>query len=142
MSSFKKQIEEDILEYQNEYPHIPNISNDAWAFNYWILDKLFHEDEELIEGKILDYHDLGIDAFEIYEETKEVCIIQNKYYSEATPITAEYVKNDFLLRPITALENGTYKKSQELQVFFDQNNTENEDFPSLDANATQRFKEI
>ena len=45
-------------------------------------------------------------------------MIQNKYYGETTAITAEYVKNDFLLRAITALENGTYKKSDELQGAF------------------------
>ncbi len=118
MNSFLDQIKEDIKIYQNEYPLIANIHTDAWAFNYWVLDKLFFEDEELIEGKIVDYHDLGIDAYEIYEETKDVYLIQNKYYSNSTSITAEYVKNDFLIRAITALENGTYKKSDELQSFF------------------------
>ena len=83
-----------------------------------MLDKLFYEDEELVEEKIVDYHDLGIDAYEIYEDTKDIFLIQNKYYGETTAITAEYVKNDFLLRAITALENGTYKKSDELQGAF------------------------
>lgn len=118
MDSFKKQIQEDILEYQKNFPHIANISKDEWAFNYWILDKLFYEEEELIEEKIIDYHDLGIDAFEIYEDTKEIYLIQNKYFSENTSLSADYVKNDFLLRGITALENGTYKKSEELQNTF------------------------
>ena len=118
MSDFKKQIEEDIKEYQENYKYISNIEKDEWAFNYWVLDKLFYEDEELIEEKIVDYHDLGIDAYEIYEDTKDIFLIQNKYYSETTGITAEYVKNDFLLRAITALENGTYKKSDELQGAF------------------------
>lgn len=116
--SFKEQIIEDIKGYQKEYPLIANIQKDEWAFNYWVLDKLFYEEEELIEGKILDYHDMGIDAYEIYEDTKEVYLIQNKYYSDATSISADYVKNDFLLRAITALQNGTYKKSEELQNFF------------------------
>lgn len=118
MSDFKKQIEEDIKEYQENYKYISNIEKDEWAFNYWVLDKLFYEDEELVEEKIVDYHDLGIDAYEIYEDTKDIFLIQNKYYSETTGITAEYVKNDFLLRAITALENGTYKKSDELQGAF------------------------
>lgn len=72
----------------------------------------------MVEEKIVDYHDLGIDAYEIYEDTKDIFLIQNKYYGETTGITAEYVKNDFLLRAITALENGTYKKSDELQGAF------------------------
>lgn len=118
MSDFKKQIEEDIREYQENYKYISNIHKDEWAFNYWVLDKLFYEDEELVEEKIVDYHDLGIDAYEIYEDTKDIFLIQNKYYGETTAITAEYVKNDFLLRAITALENGTYKKSDELQGAF------------------------
>lgn len=118
MSDFKKQIEEDIKEYQENYKYISNIEKDEWAFNYWVLDKLFYEDEELVEEKIVDYHDLGIDAYEIYEDTKDIFLIQNKYYGETTGITSEYVKNDFLLRAITALENGTYKKSDELQGAF------------------------
>ncbi len=118
MSDFKKQIQEDIEEYQENYKYISNIEKDEWAFNYWVLNKLFYEDEELVEEKIVDYHDLGIDAYEIYEDTKDIFLIQNKYYSETTGITAEYVKNDFLLRAITALENGTYKKSDELQGAF------------------------
>ncbi|MEG0577723.1 MAG: AIPR family protein [Bacilli bacterium] len=118
MSNFKKQIEEDIKEYQEELPYVTNIEKDEWVFNYWVLDKLFYEDEELIEDKIIDYHDLGVDAFEVYEDTKDIFLVQNKYYSENTAISAEYVKNDFLLRAITALENGTYKKSEELQSAF------------------------
>jgi len=118
MIDFKKQIEEDIKDYQQNFPYVSNINKDEWAFNYWILDKLFYEDEELIEEKIIDYHDMGIDAYEIYEDTKDIYLIQNKYYSNSTTITAEYIKNDFLLRAITALENGTYKKSEELQNAF------------------------
>lgn len=118
MSDFRKQIQEDIKEYQGNYPYVSNIAKDEWAFNYWILDKLFYEDEELIEEKVIDYHDLGIDAYEIYEDTKDIYLIQNKYYSESTSITAEYVKNDFLLRAVTALENGTYRRSEELQTAF------------------------
>lgn len=118
MSNFKIQIDEDIQEYKQQFAHIVNISKSEWAFNYWILDKFFHEDEELIESKILDYHDLGIDAYVIYEDTKDIYLIQNKYYSDSSKITGTYVKNDFLLRAINALENGTYKKSKELQTFF------------------------
>lgn len=118
MTDFRKQIEEDIKEYQEDYPFIANMKKDEWAFNYWILDKLFFEDEELIEEKIIDYNDMGIDAYEIYDDTHEVYLIQNKYYSDSSSITADYVKNDFLLRGITALENNTYHHSPELQNFF------------------------
>lgn len=118
MNDFRHQIEEDIIEYQCLHKHIPNINKPEWAFNYWVLDKIFFEDEELIEEKIVDYHDLGIDAYEIYEDTRDIYLIQNKYYTDLSLISAEYVKNDFLIRAITALENGTYKKSDELQTAF------------------------
>lgn len=118
MNDFRTQIREDIKEYQLRYPNISNIEKDEWAFNYWILDKFFYEDEELIEDKIIDYNDMGVDAYEIYEDTKELYLIQNKYYYDSSKLSAEYVKNDFLLRPITALENGTYRKSVEVQDFF------------------------
>lgn len=117
-SNFRKQIEQDIIEYQKNFKYITNIDKDEWAFNYWILDKLYYEDEELIEEKIIDYHDMGIDAFEFYEETKDLYLIQNKYYNENTILSADYVKNDFLLRPLNALKNGTYSKSKELQNIF------------------------
>lgn len=80
MSGFLNQIKEDIREYQSKYPYISNINKDEWAFNYWILDKLFYEDEELIEEKIIDYSDMGIDAYEIYEDTKDIYLIQNKFF--------------------------------------------------------------
>ena len=118
MNDFRTQISEDIKEYQLRYPNISNIKKDEWAFNYWVLDKFFYEDEELIEDKIIDYNDMGVDAYEIYEDTKELYLIQNKYYDDSSKLSAEYVKNDFLLRPITALENGTYRKSVEVQDFF------------------------
>lgn len=118
MNDFRNQINEDIKEYQLRYPNITNIEKDEWAFNYWVLDKFFYEDEELIEDKIIDYNDMGVDAYELYDDTKEIYLIQNKYYGDASSLTANYVKNDFLLRPITALENGTYSKSADVQNFF------------------------
>lgn len=78
MSNFKNQIEEDIREYQTKYHYVTNIEKDEWAFNYWVLDKLFYEEEELIEEKIIDYHDLGIDAYEIYEDTKDIFLMASK----------------------------------------------------------------
>ena len=117
-SNFKKQIEEDIERYQENLYYIDNIKKDEWAFNYWVLDKLFYEEEELIESKIIDYNDMGIDAYEFYEDTKELFLIQNKYYLENTKLDTNYIKNDFLLRGITALERGTYNRSEELQGIF------------------------
>lgn len=118
MNGFRYQIDSDLQEYATKFWYISNIKKPEWAFNFWILDNLFHEDEELIEEKIIDYNDKGVDCFEVYEDTKEVYLIQNKYYSEDTSLSGDYVKNDFLLRGITALENGTYTRSTELQCFF------------------------
>ena len=120
MSDFRKQIEEDIRAYQEKLSNVENIQKDEWAFNYWILDKFFYEEEEFILDKIIDYKDRGVDAYEWYEDTKELFIIQNKYYT-TTKISEEYVKNNFLIAPLTALKNGTYVRSDELQKIYTQN---------------------
>jgi len=113
--TFKDQILEDIREYQKDNPFIENIQKDEWAFNYWVLDKLFNEDEEIIETKIIDYNDMGVDCYEIFEESDDIYLIQNKFYSDDTALDKNYVENDFLLRSINSLRQGTYKRSQELQ---------------------------
>ena len=127
MGNFRTQIEEDIRDYQDRFPNISKIKEDDWAFNFWILDKFFYEDEELIEDKILDDHDRGIDVFEYYEDTHELFIVQNKYYSEKTHLSADYVKNNFLVTPISILENGTYTRSSELQDWY----TKHKDLPDF-----------
>ncbi len=127
MSDFKKQIEEDLKEYAEKYPNISNINKPEWAFNFWVLDKLFSEDEQLIEEKIVDYDDKGIDCFVWHEDTHDLFLVQNKYYSENTKLTVDYVMNDFLTRAIGALEKGTYKRSKELQDIYNKYSTE-EDF--------------
>lgn len=127
MGNFRTQIEEDIREYQERFPNIPKIHEDDWAFNFWILDKFFYEDEELIEDRILDDHDRGIDAYEYYEDTHELYIIQNKYYGDKTHLSPDYVKNNFLIVPINALENGTYTRSIDLQNWY----TKNKDHPDF-----------
>ena len=115
---FRKQIEEDIKDYQSRYPNIKNIHTDSWAFNFWILDKYFAVDEELIENQIVDYNDLGIDCYNFYEDTKEFYLIQNKYFSDSSTLATDYLEDDFLIRPFTALKEGTYKRSSELQKAF------------------------
>lgn len=120
MSDFRKQIEEDIASYQEIYPNIEELKKDEWAFNFWILDKFFYEEDEIIVDKIIDYKDRGIDAYEWYEDTKELFIIQNKYYTN-TKIQDEYVKNNFLITPLATLENGTYVRCPELQHIYTKN---------------------
>ena len=53
MNSFKTQIDEDIKVYQEKYPAHHNMQKAEWAFNYWVLDKFFNEEEELIFDKII-----------------------------------------------------------------------------------------
>ena len=71
-TDFRKQIAEDIQDYQRNFPNITNIQKDEWAFNFWILDKLYSEDENVIEEKIIDYNDKGIDCFVWHEEAKNL----------------------------------------------------------------------
>ena len=115
---FRNQIQEDIDEYQRKYHNIQNIEKPEWAFNFWVLDKFFQIDEELIEFNIVDYKDLGIDCFAYFEDAKELYLIQNKYYADSTPLSRSYVEDDFLIRPINALKEGTYRKNEDLQKQF------------------------
>lgn len=127
MPSFISQIEEDIFEYQSKYPYIPNMNKPEWAFNFWVLDKLYSVDEDVIESFIIDYNDLGIDCYVWHEDTKDLHLIQNKYYSENTDLSLNYVKNNFLVNAIGALENGTYSHSPELQTIYSKHKND-EDF--------------
>ena len=127
MADFKKQIEEDIKSYQEKFSTISDIQKPEWAFNFWILDKFFYEDEDLIIDKITDYSDYGIDAYEWYEDTKELYLIQNKYYSEETKLQLNYVQNTFLVMPLAVLDDGNYTKCKELQNIY-KNNKGDENF--------------
>lgn len=42
MADFKKQILEDIEDYQNRLFAIEHIDNTPWAFNFWVLDIAVH----------------------------------------------------------------------------------------------------
>lgn len=113
------QIREDLKEYQEKYiDSCPNILKEEWAFNYWILDKLYSVDEDIIFDQITDYNDKGVDAWIFHEDSNDLYIIQNKFYSDNTPLSKDYVMNDFLVRAIGSLENGTYTRSSELQKQF------------------------
>lgn len=111
------QIREDIEDYQSNYPHIEKIKEDSWAFNFWILDRFYSIDEQLIEDLIIDYNDMGIDCYVWHEDTRDLYLIQNKYFSTST-LTTNYVNDHFLVRPVGALKNGTYSHCPELQTIF------------------------
>ena len=127
MINFRKQIEEDIADYAEKYSSIKNIRKPEWAFNFWVLDKLFSEDDQLIEEKIIDYDDKGIDCYVWHEDMHDLYLIQNKFYSEGSNLTVDYVMNDFLTRAIGSLEKGCYTRSKELQEIYNKFNQE-EDF--------------
>ena len=122
MINFRKQIEEDIADYAEKYSSIKNIRKPEWAFNFWVLDKLFSEDDQLIEEKIIDYDDKGIDCYVWHEDMHDLYLIQNKFYSEGSNLTVDYVMNDFLTRAIGSLEKGCYTRSKELQEIYNKFN--------------------
>ena len=127
MRDFKEQLLEDFQDYRDRFPNIQNIEKDEWAFNFWVLDKLFSIDEDVIEDNIVDYNDKGIDCFVWHEEERDLYLIQNKFYSDDTKLTVGYINNDFLTRAIGALEKGTYTRSKALQNIFNKFK-DNEDF--------------
>ena len=145
MTEFINQINEDIKEYQERYPHMANMNKNEWAFNFWVLDKLYKEDEQLIEDKIIDYNDKGIDCYVWHEDTLDLYLIQNKYYTDASTLTNDYVQNDFLTRAIGALEKGTYTRSEELQKIYNKYNEEQDfsvHFVLYVTNTTVKTKQI
>lgn len=114
---FLNQIKEDIRVLQENYKNLdPKIMKDEYAFNYWILSRIYSIDEELIPSYITEYNDKNIDCFVYYEDNKELYIIQNKYYSKDDPIKRNDV-SDFLVTPLNQLLDGKYK-SKELQNIF------------------------
>lgn len=116
---FLNQIKEDIIVLQENLKNIdPRILKEEYAFNYWILSRIYSMDEELIQSNITEYNDKNIDCFVYYENSKELYIIQNKYYSENDPIKRNDV-SDFLITPLTQLLSGKYK-SKELQNAFNE----------------------
>jgi hypothetical protein len=115
---FRTQLEEDISLIQADWGHLDNhLKKRPYAFNYWVLSRIYNIDEEVIPGLITDYNDKSIDCFVHYEDSKELFIIQNKYYSEDTPLDRGAV-NDFLQTPLICLSENRYKKSKELQRIF------------------------
>ncbi|MDI9313020.1 MAG: AIPR family protein [Limnohabitans sp.] len=110
---FREEIEENL----NLLKERLDIDKDEYAFHYWILSNLYQLDVETCKDNITEYNDKGIDCFVHFEENKELYIIQNKYYSEDTPLASKDV-SDFLTRPISTLKAGNYTKSKELQTIF------------------------
>ena len=121
---FKEQIREDIKTLQEQWGHLDNnIHEDSYAFNYWILSRIYSIDEEIIHSYITEYKDKGVDCYVHFEENKELYIIQNKYYQqEETLSRPEFA--DFLKSPLSALKNNNYTRNKQLQKIFNQIKTD------------------
>ena len=73
---FAEQIKEDIDIIRNsQIQYDENLSKDEYAFNYWILSKLYNVDEDCILGNITEYNDKAIDCFVHFPDSKELYII-------------------------------------------------------------------
>ncbi len=126
MDNFKIQIDEDIELIQRDYGSIdPRLSKAEFAFNYWILSRIYSLDEEIISSNITEYNDKSVDCFVHYEDVKELYIIQNKYY-EANTVVVRNDVSDFLTTPLSVLQRGKYSKNPELQKIFDRIKGDNE----------------
>ena len=118
LALFKEQIREDIKLLQSQWLYAEsNLAKDEYAFNYWILSRMYSMDEEIIPDCITEYNDKAIDCFVHYEESKELFIIQNKYYGEETRVSRKEVA-DFLVTPLSKLRANEYKKSERLQTIY------------------------
>lgn len=125
MQQFKKQLVEDLDFIKENYIYLdPNLSKFEYAFNFWIQTKMYEVDEEVAINNITEYNDKGIDCFVHYEETKELFLIQNKYYSETTNLNVKEVAH-FLVTSLGKLEEGNYK-NPELQSIYNEAKTDNQ----------------
>ncbi len=115
--TIRSQIEEDIESIQKDYSEsYPRLADPDYAFNYWVLSRLYNLDEELCIDNIVDgAGDKGLDCFVHYDELKELHLIQNKYYSDSTRVTKKEFSH-FLSSISILLANG-YKRS-DLQMIF------------------------
>ena len=115
--TFRQQIRDDISQIQDIVSWDTRTKEESFAFNYWILSRLYDEDESAAYNQITDYNDNGIDCFVHDEEGKHLYIIQNKYYSEGVKLGRGDLA-DFLKSPLASLMAGTYKRSEKLQKAF------------------------
>lgn len=123
---FTEQIKEDIdIIRDSQIQYDEKLSKDEYAFNYWVLSKLYNVDEDCILSNITEYNDKAIDCFVHFPDSKELYIIQNKYYDFDNNVVTKDL-SDFLTRPISTLLKGQYKKNQELQDIFSKAIEDNE----------------
>lgn len=106
---FSNQIKEDLQTIKNVWiDNDKKLENDWYAFNYWILNYLYHIDIEDISEYITEYNDKGIDCFVHFEDAKELYLIQNCYYSDQSNLKREHIA-DFLLSPTLSFRKFIFK---------------------------------
>ena len=119
MENFKLQIDEDIKDIQDQFIDLdPKLSSSDYAFNFWILQKLYSVDENLVPNLILEDSDRGIDCYFFDEDRKTLYLMQNKYFEAGTPLLYGTTIDQFLSRSLEHLYQGVYKRSTELQDIF------------------------
>ncbi|MGI9558409.1 MAG: AIPR family protein [Thermodesulfobacteriota bacterium] len=114
---FRRQIKEDIAQLQEALSWDNKIKEDEFAFNYWVLVYMYNVDENIAHEQITDRNDKSIDCYAYYEDNDELFLIQNKYYSDDTPLSARDL-GDFLSRPLAVLREGKYTRDKTLQEIF------------------------
>lgn len=115
---FIDQIKEDLQSIRNLWTNNDSkLENDWYAFHYWILNYLYHIDIEDVYDYITEYKDKGVDCFVHFEDAKELYLIQNCFYSDASNLKRENI-SDFLTIPLNSLSNNTYTRSKLLQDIF------------------------
>lgn len=138
IETFLKQIKEDIENLKNDYGMAIDYSDDWW-FNFWILEKLFYVDGEIILDYITENNDSGIDSFFYDEETKDLYLIQNKFYSTDVCINPADLKY-FLENPLKVLESGRYTRNVKLQQIYNSIKNDQESNIHLMFNVTNDKK--
>ena len=125
LSQFKEQIDEDIALIKEEFSiYNSRLESDDYSFNYWILSRIYSIDETEASITITEYRDHGIDCYVNFEESKELFLIQNKYYSENTLLSKEDVTK--FLDGFRILKEEKYIRSPELQKIFNRAKRDNE----------------
>ena len=117
ISQFKDQIDEDIALIKEEFSiYNSRLESNDYSFNYWILSRIYSIDETEASNTITEYSDHGIDCYVNFEESKELFLIQNKYYSENTHLSKQDVIG--FLDAFRVLKEENYSRSKELQTIF------------------------
>ena len=117
LNLFYNEIRDDLCEIRDNFRDDPKLDKDEYAFLYWLLLKIYHLDESEVADCITEGNDGGIDCYVHYPESKELYIIQAKFY-EPEHNTKAGDFSSFCMRPYSTLKKGAYKHNSDLQKFF------------------------